>query len=92
MAQLYLSRRNLLTLLNKLDRQAAGGETACTIIKYKVPGDPFMQSLAEVRVTAVEDEAYYAARLPGPMHPLDEPKRNHDTTSKLSPNPNAPTS
>lgn len=71
--QIYLSRRNLLVLLSKLDRQAAGEDTACTIIKYRNETDPFYQSMDSVRVTAIEDEEYYTNRTPGHMNPLDEP-------------------
>ena len=70
--QIYLSRRNLLALLSKLDRQAAGDETACAIIKYKYPADPYCNTIDQVVVTAVADEEFYANRQPGVMHPLDE--------------------
>lgn len=70
--QIYLSRRNLLMLLSKLDRKAAGESTACTVIKYKNPADPFIQSMDCISVTAVEDDEYYANRNAGPMHPNDE--------------------
>lgn len=73
MKQIYLTRRNLLTLLNKLDRQRAGDATYCTIvksdtahIKYPIP--------EEMMITAVEDEDYYDEREPGPVHPSDEPR------------------
>lgn len=70
--QIYLSRRNLLTLLSKLDRQAAGDATACAIIKYSNPADPYCNTIDQVVVTAVADEEFYANRQPGVMHPLDE--------------------
>ena len=70
--QIYLSRRNLLTLLSKLDRQAAGDATACAIIKYSNPADPYCNTFDQVVVTAVADEEFYANRQPGVMHPLDE--------------------
>ena len=69
---LYLSRRNLLSLLSKLDRQEAGDETACAIIKYSNPADPYCNTIDQVVVTAVADEEFYANRQPGVMHPLDE--------------------
>ena len=69
---LYLSRRNLLTLLSKLDRQAAGDATACAIIKSANPADPYCNTIDQVVVTAVADEEFYANRQPGVMHPLDE--------------------
>ena len=70
--QIYLSRRNLLTLLSKLDRQAAGDATACGIIKSANPADPYCNTIDQVVVTAVADEEFYANRQPGVMHPLDE--------------------
>ena len=69
---LYLSRRNLLALLSKLDRQAAGDATACAIIKSDNPADPYCNTIDQVLVTAVSDEEFYANRAPGVMHPLDE--------------------
>jgi hypothetical protein len=69
---LYLSRRNLLALLSKLDRQEAGDETACAIVKYSNPTDPYCNTIDQVVVTAVADEEFYANRQPGVMHPLDE--------------------
>lgn len=70
--QIYLSRRNLLTLLSKLDRQRDGETTACTVIKFRNEKDPFTQSMDSIAVTAVEDDVYYANRNAGPMHPNDE--------------------
>jgi hypothetical protein len=71
--RIYLSRRNLLALLSKLDRAAAGDATAKTIIKYRNPKDPFVQTMDAIAVTAVEDKDYYVDRTPGVMHPADEP-------------------
>ena len=71
--QIYLSRRNLLTLLSKLDRAKSGDATAKTIVKYMNPKDPFVQTMDSIAVTAVEDEDYYVDRTPGVMHPADEP-------------------
>ena len=70
--QIYLSRRNLLTLLSKLDRQAAGDATACAIIKSANPADPYCNTINQVMVIAVPDEKFYTNRSPGIMHPLDE--------------------
>lgn len=67
MIKLILSRRNLLVLLSKLDRQAAGEETACTIVKQSTTG-------GDVQVTAMEDSIVYANRQPGVMLEVDEPK------------------
>ena len=70
--QIYLSRRNLLVLLSKLDRLENGDETACAIIKTANPSDPYCNTIDQVVVTAVADEEFYANRQPGVMHPLDE--------------------
>ena len=69
---IYLSRRNLLALLSKLDRQAAGEATASAIIKYSNPTDPYCNTIDQVTVIAVADEEFYATRQPGAMHPRDE--------------------
>ena len=71
---LYLSKRNLLALLSKLDRLEAGDATACTIVKYANPSDPYCNTLDQVMVIAVPDDEFYANRQPGAMHPLDEAK------------------
>lgn len=76
-AKVYLTRRNLLTLLSKLDRDAAGEDTACAIIKYQNKNVPaYQQTMPEVMVIAVQDEDYYSAmdRQPGTVHFSDEPK------------------
>jgi hypothetical protein len=69
---IYLSRRNLLTLLSKLDRQEAGDETACAIIKYSNSTDPYCNTIDQVTVIAVADEEFYTTRQPGAMHSSDE--------------------
>jgi len=74
MNKIYLSRRNLLTLLSKLDRKKQGDETCCTLIKTDTTHPKFAQTLDEVYVTAVEDDDYYTDRSPGVIHLLDEPK------------------
>lgn len=63
--QVNLSRRNLVTLLSKLDRVAAGESSACTLVKMD-QGEPVM-------VTAFEDDVYYANREPGPVFSKDVP-------------------
>jgi len=70
MQQVYLTRRNLLTLLSKLDRAAAGDYTARTLIKQDRvhPKYPCSDVIA---VTAVEDADYYVDRAPGEVHPAD---------------------
>jgi hypothetical protein len=72
--QVYLSRRNLLTLLSKLDRKKAGEETACTLGKHDTLHPLYAQSHQNISVTAVEDEDYYASRPPGMVHPKDTPQ------------------
>jgi hypothetical protein len=73
-SKIYLSRRNLLALLSKLDRAAAGEETHCTIVKYQPGGSAYRQTMKAVSVIAVQDEDYYVAqnRPAGEMHPADE--------------------
>ena len=70
----FLSRRNLLTLLSKLDRKAAGDtSTLCTIIKKDDRHEKYPQSCPMIVVTAIDDEEYYATRGAGEVHPLDNP-------------------
>jgi len=71
MQRLFLSRRNLLSLLSKLDRVKAGDKSACTIIKADTL-HPKYPSTDVITVTAIEDENYYIDRQPGIMHPADE--------------------
>lgn len=68
---LYLTRRNLQTLLNKLDRE----DSAKGIIKYDTmhPKYPITEP---TMVFAVEDEDYYTDRKPGYIHSEDDPDRN----------------
>lgn len=72
---IFLTRRNLQTLLNKLDRKASGEETACTIIKLQGMVEDFKQTMEACNVVAVEDEAYYSSqqRTPGIVHQKDTP-------------------
>ena len=81
MERVYLSRRNLLVLLKKLDRNQLTGtkDSACTLLKIREAGDeaqqePYRQTMKAVAVTAVEDGEYYGARIPTPVLPEDEPK------------------
>jgi hypothetical protein len=83
--KVYLSRRNLLALLSKLDRQLAGQETAATVIKYKQPSSSYQQTMETIAIIAVEDEEYYASqnRPAGEMLSTDEqhlPKPSTGTT------------
>ena len=73
-ATVFLSRRNLQTLLNKLDRVKGGGTSLRTIIKYDRVHPVYPQSHDAIQVTAVEDAEYYIDRAAGIMHPLDGPK------------------
>ena len=58
-----LSRRNLLTLLAKLDGYPTN--SACTIFRECEGGET-------LHVTAEEDAVHYAEREPGEMHPVTE--------------------
>lgn len=71
--RIYLSKRNLLTLLSKLDRFEQGQETQCAIIKYANPLDPYCNTMDQVMVIAVPDEKFYTNRSAGEVHPLDQP-------------------
>ena len=73
-SKIHLSRRNLLALLSKLDRNAAGEETACSIVKWRKDGPVCRQSMKSVTLVAVEDNEYYSAqnRPAGVMHQSDE--------------------
>lgn len=81
--RIFLSRRNLLALLSKLDRKAAGDDTQCTIIKFQNPSDPFVQTMDSIAVTAVEDKDYYMTRNAGVMDPRDTP----DVGTRDAPSP-----
>lgn len=72
MNKVYLSRRNLLALLSKLDRRAAGENTHCTIVKRDTQHPEYAQTVADLHVIAVEDDEYYKDRDPGIMYPPDE--------------------
>ena len=67
----YLSRRNLLTLLSKLDRAKAAEQTACTLIKNDTVHPKYPCSDRIVCV-AVEDDDYYADRPAGAVNDRDE--------------------
>jgi hypothetical protein len=64
--RVYLSRRNLDTLLGKLDVNLVNpGTSACTLVKNDVENTRYPQSHPEIWVTAVEDRDYYWDRTPG---------------------------
>jgi len=76
METLYLSRRNLLTLLSKLDRKEKGESTTCAIVKYRRHNvGQYIQSVEAVVIVAVPDEAYYAA-MGGPGEIVAEDEAN----------------
>lgn len=75
MQQVFLSRRNLITLLNKLDRNKSNpGESACTLIKNDDTHKKYPQTMKSIAVTAIEDDEYYD-RPAGEVHPLDTPEK-----------------
>lgn len=74
MQTVVLSRRNLLTLLSKLDRVAAGESSACAIVKRDNIHPTHPQSMKEILVQAVEDDVYYADREAGVVLEADAPK------------------
>jgi hypothetical protein len=61
--QLYLTRRNLKTLLTKLDDP----DSKRTIIKNDVEHPKYPNSHTRIFVTAVDDADYYKDRAPGRM-------------------------
>lgn len=69
--KLFLSRKNLQTLIEKLDAVKEGRSSKCTIVKHDTthPVYPMTQTgegwLGSVTVTALEDEEYYIDREPG---------------------------
>lgn len=72
--RIYLTRRNLLTLLSKLDRKAAGDVTSCTIVKVDNQHRTYPQTMEWCEVTAVEDREYYDEGRPaGEVHTEDDP-------------------
>lgn len=80
--KVYLSRRNLTVLLSKLDREAAGENTECSIIKNRSPSAAYRQSMKSIMVIAVDDEEYYCsqARAAGAAHATDEQKLHTPST------------
>lgn len=73
-AQVFLTRRNLLTLLSKLDRKANGEDTECTIIKRDNQHAKYPQTMKSICVTAVEDDDYYVdGRIAGAVCLKDNP-------------------
>jgi hypothetical protein len=60
-----------LTLLSKLDRQAAGENTACTLVKQDTQHAQY-PCTDVIAVTAIEDAAYYTDRKPGEILIVDD--------------------
>lgn len=87
--KVYLSRRNLLALLSKLDRDSAGDASYCSIMKYKNAVPQYQQTMTEVMISAVEDDEYYGAleRSPGEIHPNDEARTSGVETAIQYPDP-----
>jgi hypothetical protein len=73
MQHVYLTRRNLLSLISKLDRKKEGEFTRCTLVKRDI-AHPKYPCTDEITVTAVEDTDYYTDREAGKLHPADELK------------------
>ena len=65
MEKIYLSRRNLLALLGKLDRVKAGQYSTRAIIKKDTKHPKYPQTLSKVAIIALEDNDYYTDREPG---------------------------
>ncbi len=59
MNKVFLSRRNLLPLVSKLNRVMAGQRSECTIVKSDNVHPRFAQTMEEIAVVAVEDTATY---------------------------------
>lgn len=57
MHKVYLSRRNIQTLLNKLDRVKSGDFSACTLIKCDNQHAKYPQTMSQCAVSAVEGNA-----------------------------------
>lgn len=73
MERVYLSRRNLLTLLSKLDRRLKGEDTRCTLIKGDTIHPRYPQTMESIEVVAIENKDYYTERDPGEVCEEDDP-------------------
>jgi len=73
MEKVYLSRRNLLALLSKLDRnkEAEMKVSECTLVKSDTIHPKYPQTMEEISVIAVDDEDYYSERNPGKINSAD---------------------
>lgn len=63
MAKVYLTRRNLLTLLSKIYRKGNGEQTACTIIKRDDQHEKYPQTMGRLYVVAVEYGGTFAGSI-----------------------------
>ena len=68
--EIRLSRRNLETLLSKLNRQREGDVTACAIVKC-LNKDNVDECPLFVLIRAVENSEDYRIRSPGAVHKAD---------------------
>lgn len=59
MDKLYLSKRNITTLLNKLDSVRDGETSACTIIKNDTAHPVYAQTVRRIAVMAIEAQDRY---------------------------------
>lgn len=66
MERIYLTRRNLLTLLAKLDNRKTSGEGECWLRKMDMSHPEYPCSI-RAEIVAVEDEDYYRDRAAGPV-------------------------
>lgn len=76
MQHVYLSRRNLLTLLSKLDRNLELAEsTAVTKVAASAQLSSRTPRILSIHAL-MEDEEYYVTgdRGPGRVHPADDPR------------------
>ena len=75
MHTVYLTRRNLQTLLNKLDRNKRRESiSACTLQKYDTE-HPEFPATGPTQIIALEDDIYYTDREPGVVWPEDDPNK-----------------
>lgn len=70
--KVYLSRRNLETLISKLDANlAVPGTSACALVKTDMKHPKYPQTHPRIFVKALEDEDYYTDRDPGKVVKFD---------------------
>ena len=68
MEKLYLSRRDIATLLGKLDSVRNGEVSACTIIKNDTAHPVYPQTLRRIAVVATETEDRYMPGVSPRLH------------------------